>query len=108
MHKAAVRLYDVESRSQMVFRQKSSVCDFGKVRSVPKSINNCPLLQAWTRECIPNEDGSRWHIVDHGIQVSMPGILEPYPNQSDERMHREQFKEGDDPDARENVQQWKT
>ena len=57
---------------------------------------------------IPNEDGSRWLIVDHGIQVSMPGILEPHPNQSYELVRRGQFKEGDDPDACKNVQHWNT
>ena len=95
-----------EAEAKWYVHQKSSVCDFGKVWSVPKPSNNRPLRQAWTRERIPNEDGSRWLIAGHGIQVSMPGILEPYPNQSDECMCRGQFKEGDDPDANKNVQHW--
>ena len=95
-----------EAEAKWYVRQKSYVCDFGEVQSVSKSSNNRLLRQAWTRERISNEDGSRWLIAGHGIQVSMPGILEPYPNQSDECLHRGQFKEGDDRDACKNVQHW--
>jgi len=87
-----------EAEAKWHVHQKSYICDFGEVRSVPKPNNNCPLRQAWTHERIPNEDVSRWLIASHDIQVSMPGILEPYPNQSDERVCRGQFKEGDDPE----------
>ncbi len=73
---------------------------------MPKLSNNHPLRQARTREHIPNEDGQSWLIAGPDIQVFLPGILEPYPNQSDEHVRRGQFKEGNDPDARENVQHW--
>ncbi len=57
-------------------------------------------------EVCPSQYGSRWLIAGHGMHFFMPGILEPYPNQSDECMHRRRFKEGDDPDARKDVQHW--
>ena len=107
VHRAAVRLYDIEKQKpkNMSIRKVLSA-NFGKIRSVPKLSNNHLLHQARTCERIPNEDGSCWLISGHGIQVSMPGILEPYPNQSDEHVRRGQFKEGDDPDALKTVQHW--
>jgi hypothetical protein len=110
-HKAAVRLYDVE-------KQKPNGMSVRKVLSVILAkFKVCPsrsTIARYTKHGLMNaspmkmKDGSRWLIVDHGIQVSMPGLLEPYPNQSDERVRRGQFKEGEDPDARENVQHWNT
>jgi hypothetical protein len=110
-YKVAVRLYDVE-------KQKPNGMSVRKVLSVIlANFKVCPSRSTIARYAkhglmnaspVKMKDGSRWLIVDHGIQVSMPGILEPYPNQSDERVHRGQFKEGDDPNACKNVQHWNT
>ena len=109
VHKVAVHLYDVEKQKPtgMSVRKVLSVI-LAKFEVCPSqaTIARYTLHQARTRERNPNDDGSHWLIAGHGIQVSMPGILEPYPNQSDERVRRGQFKEGHDPHARENVQHW--
>ena len=102
-YKVAVRLYDVE-------KQKPNGMSVRKVLSVIlANFKVCPsrsTIARYAKHGLMN--ASPMKMKDGSLQVSMPGILEPYPNQSDERVHRGQFKEGDDPNACKNVQRWNT
>ena len=85
-HKAAVRLWDSE-------RKKPDGMSIRKVRDAIKEkyetcpgIATLPLRCAGTHQHVSNENGSRWYHSGRGIQIFMPGVLQPDPNQPDECM----------------------
>jgi hypothetical protein len=105
VHKAAVRLYNAEKQKpdclsirqvQVVIKAKYKVCP-------SKATISCYTKQGLVNAS-PMKMGPISHIFGGGIQVCMPGVLQPSANQPDERVRQRQFPEDDNLDASKNVQ----
>ena len=105
-----MRLYDVE-------KQKPNGMSVRKVLSVILAkFEVCPSRSTIARyakhglvNASPMKMGPTGLLLTMAYKFLCQAYLSLIPiNQSDECVHRGQFKEGDDPDARENVQHWNT